>query len=45
MQQKEKAKQLKIEAMQQKVKKSYDQGGGSFFCGRGDLLSYRREEP
>ena len=44
MQQKEKAKQLKIEAMQQKVKKSYDQEGGSFVGGRA-LLSYGSEEP
>ena len=44
MQPKEKARQLKVEAMQQKVKKSYDQEGGSLL-GRGGLLSYRSEEP
>ena len=44
MQQKEKARQLKGEAMQQKVKKNYDQEGGSL-VGRGALLSYREEEP
>ena len=37
MQPKEKARQLKVEAMQQKVKKSYDQEGGSFVGGE---LSY-----
>ena len=44
MQQKEKAKQLKIEAMQQKVKKSYDQEGGSFFWG-GEISYLRKKNP
>ena len=44
MQQKEKAKQLKIEAMQQKVKKSYDQEGGSL-VGRGLSYLIERKNP
>ena len=39
MQPKEKARQLKVEAMQQEEKKkSYDQGGGSFVGGEVSYL-------
>ena len=43
MQQKEKARQLKVEAMQQKVKKSYDQEGGSFVGGELSYLKKSKE--